>query len=171
MILLNSWDHIHWDHAWLKWLEDGLPLCQPRLDPTLVHVRFVIDKVAMRQVFLSVVWFHPASQSTNAQNSYVIHPPPMQYNLNNRQHDYIQHSSHCHGHWIMSLKHEMPFHITLVWLTVLLKLILVKAFKIYSLWAWAYIFYCNIFFQSADKGVSDMVYNSITYTTVKRINI
>lgn len=156
MILLNSWDHIHWEHAWLKWLEDGLPLWQPRFDPTPVHVGFVIDKV-MGQVFLSVVWFHPVSQSTNAQNSYVIHPPPMQYNLTNRQNDYTQHSSHCHGHWIMSLKHEMPFHITIVWQIVLLKLVLVKAFKFYSFWAWAYIFYSNTFFQSADKGVTDMV--------------
>ena len=57
----------------------------------------------------------------------------------------------------MFLKHETPFSITLVWLTVLLKLVLVKAFKFYSLGAWAYIFYSNTFFQSADTGVSDMV--------------
>ena len=157
MILLNSRDHTHWDHARLKWLEHGPPLWQPRFDPTPVHVEFVLNKAAMGQVFLSVVWFCPVSQSTNAQYSHVIPPPPMQYNLNNRQHDYILHSSHCHGHWIMSLKHEMSFHITLVWQTVLLKLVLVKAFKFYSFWVWANIFYSNNFFQSAEKGVSDMV--------------
>jgi hypothetical protein len=40
---------------WLRRLVAGLPLRRPGFDPGSVHVRFVVDKVALGQVFLRVV--------------------------------------------------------------------------------------------------------------------
>jgi hypothetical protein len=42
---------------WLRRLVAGLPLRRPGFDPGLVHVGFVVDKVARVQVFLQVVGF------------------------------------------------------------------------------------------------------------------
>jgi hypothetical protein len=42
---------------WLRRLVAGLPLRRPRFDPESVHVEFVVDKVALGQVFLRVVSF------------------------------------------------------------------------------------------------------------------
>jgi hypothetical protein len=37
---------------WLRLLVAGLPPCMPRFDPREVHMGFVVDKVALGQVFL-----------------------------------------------------------------------------------------------------------------------
>jgi hypothetical protein len=42
---------------WLRRLVAGLPLRRPGFDPGSVHVGFVVDKVALGQVFLRVVGF------------------------------------------------------------------------------------------------------------------
>jgi hypothetical protein len=42
---------------WLWRIVAGLPLRRPGFDPGLVHVGFVVDKVALRQVFLRVFGF------------------------------------------------------------------------------------------------------------------
>jgi hypothetical protein len=46
---------------WLRRLAAGLPLRRPVFDPGLVHVGFVVDKVALGQVFPRVLWFSPVS--------------------------------------------------------------------------------------------------------------
>jgi hypothetical protein len=42
---------------WLRWLVAGLSTRRPGFDPRSVHVGFVVDKVALGQVFLRVVGF------------------------------------------------------------------------------------------------------------------
>jgi hypothetical protein len=42
---------------WLKRLVAGLSLRRPGFDPGSVHVGFVVDKGALGQVFLQVLWF------------------------------------------------------------------------------------------------------------------
>jgi hypothetical protein len=46
---------------WLRRLAAGLPPRRPGFDPGLVHVRFVVDKVALGQVFLRVLRFSPVN--------------------------------------------------------------------------------------------------------------
>jgi hypothetical protein len=45
---------------WSKHLV-GLSLRRPRFHPRPIHVRFVVDKVALAQVFLQVIRFSPVS--------------------------------------------------------------------------------------------------------------
>jgi hypothetical protein len=45
---------------WLRWLVTGLSQQRPRFVPMSVHVGFVVDKVALAQVFLQVLRFPPA---------------------------------------------------------------------------------------------------------------
>jgi hypothetical protein len=40
-----------WAVPWLRWLATGLPPRRPWFDPRSVHVGFVVDKVALGQVF------------------------------------------------------------------------------------------------------------------------
>ena len=46
---------------WLRRLVAGLSLRRPEFDPRSVHVKFVVDKVALRQVFLWVLRLFPVS--------------------------------------------------------------------------------------------------------------
>jgi hypothetical protein len=46
---------------WLRRLIVGLSPRKPRFDPGSVHVEFVVDKVALGQVFLRVLRFFPAN--------------------------------------------------------------------------------------------------------------
>ena len=41
----------HWTVPWLRQLLAGLPTPRPGFDPGSVHVGFVVDKVALGQVF------------------------------------------------------------------------------------------------------------------------
>jgi hypothetical protein len=45
---------------WLRRLAAGLSPQRPRFDPGSVHVGFVVDKVALGQVFPPVLWFSPS---------------------------------------------------------------------------------------------------------------
>jgi hypothetical protein len=47
--------------SWLRRLLAGLSPQRPRFDPRLVHVRLVVDEVALGQVPLSVFQFSPVS--------------------------------------------------------------------------------------------------------------
>jgi hypothetical protein len=44
---------------WCRWLFAVLSLWRPGFTSWLVHVGFVGDKVALRKVFLQVLWFFP----------------------------------------------------------------------------------------------------------------
>jgi len=46
---------------WFKWLFVGLPPRRPGFSPGRILVRFVVDEVALGQVFLPVLQFSPAS--------------------------------------------------------------------------------------------------------------
>jgi hypothetical protein len=46
---------------WLRWLVTGLSPQRPGFNPGSVHVEFVVDKVALGQVFLRVLRFSPVS--------------------------------------------------------------------------------------------------------------
>ena len=46
---------------WLRRLVAGLPPRRPRFDPGLVYVGFVVDKVALGQVFPRVLRFSPVN--------------------------------------------------------------------------------------------------------------
>ena len=46
---------------WLRRLVAGLPPRMPGFDPGSVHVEFVVDKVALGQVFLRVLRFSPVN--------------------------------------------------------------------------------------------------------------
>jgi hypothetical protein len=46
---------------WLRWLVAGLPLWRCGFYPRPVHMRFVVNKVALGQVFLSVIKLSPVS--------------------------------------------------------------------------------------------------------------
>jgi hypothetical protein len=46
---------------WLRGLAAGLPPRRPGLDPESVHVGFVVDEVALGQVFPRVLRFSPVS--------------------------------------------------------------------------------------------------------------
>jgi hypothetical protein len=46
---------------WLRRLVSGLPPRRPGFDPGSVHVGFVVDKVALVQVFPRVLRFSPVS--------------------------------------------------------------------------------------------------------------
>jgi hypothetical protein len=46
---------------WLRWLVAGFSPRRPELAPSSVHVGFVVNKVALRQVFLRVIRFYPAN--------------------------------------------------------------------------------------------------------------
>jgi hypothetical protein len=46
---------------WLRRLAAGLPPWRPRFDPGSVHVGFVVDKVALGQVFPRVLRFSPVN--------------------------------------------------------------------------------------------------------------
>jgi len=54
---------------------------EPRFDPRPVNMGFVVDKVAMGQVF--VLDLPCQYQSTNPPHSYFIHPPPTLRNISN----------------------------------------------------------------------------------------
>jgi hypothetical protein len=47
---------------WLRWSVTGLSLWRPSFDPEPVHMRFVVDKVALGQDFFE--YFHYSSSST-----------------------------------------------------------------------------------------------------------
>jgi hypothetical protein len=47
--------------SWLRRLAAGLPPRRPGFDPGSVHVGFVVDKVALGQVFPRVLRFSPVS--------------------------------------------------------------------------------------------------------------
>jgi hypothetical protein len=42
---------------WVRWLVTDLSNLRPGFDPWLVHVKFVMGKIALEQVFLSVLLF------------------------------------------------------------------------------------------------------------------
>jgi hypothetical protein len=44
---------------WLRQLITGLSPWRPRFMPGSVHVEFVMDKLALGQAFLRVLWFSP----------------------------------------------------------------------------------------------------------------
>jgi hypothetical protein len=46
---------------WLSRLVAGFPPWRPGFDPGSVHVGFMVDKVAVGQVFPRVLWFSPVS--------------------------------------------------------------------------------------------------------------
>ena len=46
---------------WLRGLVTGLSTQRPGFDPRSVHMRFVVDKVELEQVFLPILWFSPVS--------------------------------------------------------------------------------------------------------------
>jgi hypothetical protein len=51
----------------LRRLVNGFSLQRLGFNPRLVHVRFVMEKVAAQQVFLGALWYSPANyDSTNA---------------------------------------------------------------------------------------------------------
>jgi hypothetical protein len=54
---------------WLRWLVAGLSPRRPGFDPGSVHVGFVVDKVALGQVFPRVLRFSPVN----------FIPPVLQY--------------------------------------------------------------------------------------------
>jgi hypothetical protein len=56
--LLETWSRAV---PWLRRLAPGLPPRRPGFDPGSVHVGFVVDKVALGQVFLRVLRFSPVS--------------------------------------------------------------------------------------------------------------
>jgi hypothetical protein len=50
-----------WTVPWLRRLVAGIRPRRPGFDPGSVHVGFVVDKVALGQVFLRVLRFLPVS--------------------------------------------------------------------------------------------------------------
>jgi hypothetical protein len=46
---------------WLRRLIAGISPTRPGFNPRPVHVRFVVDELTLRQVFLPVLWFSPVS--------------------------------------------------------------------------------------------------------------
>jgi hypothetical protein len=46
---------------WFRRLAASLPPHSPGFDPGSVHVGFLVDKVALGQVFCQVLWFSPVS--------------------------------------------------------------------------------------------------------------
>jgi hypothetical protein len=48
-----------WAIPWLRRLVSGLPLRRPGFDPGSVHVGFVVDKVALGQVFPRALQYFP----------------------------------------------------------------------------------------------------------------
>jgi hypothetical protein len=46
---------------WLRLLVAGVSLRSPGFEPRSLHVGFVVDNVALRQVFLQVLQFSPVS--------------------------------------------------------------------------------------------------------------
>jgi hypothetical protein len=59
---------------WPRYLVADLSLRRPVLYPVSFHVRFLVDKVAMGQVFLQVPWFFPVTVIPSVLHSH-IHPP------------------------------------------------------------------------------------------------
>jgi hypothetical protein len=63
----TMWLHAHGSKyyikavPWLRRLAAGLPPRRPGFDPGSVHVGFVVDKVALGQVFPQVLGFSPVS--------------------------------------------------------------------------------------------------------------
>jgi hypothetical protein len=56
---------------WLRRLVAGLSLRRPGFDPVSIHVGFVVDKVAVGQIFLLVLGFSPFNIiSSSLSNSY-----------------------------------------------------------------------------------------------------
>jgi hypothetical protein len=52
----DIWQFTYWAVTWLRRLVAGLSPQRPGFDPASVPVGFVVDKVALRQVFLRVLW-------------------------------------------------------------------------------------------------------------------
>jgi hypothetical protein len=50
-----------WTVAWLRRVVTALSLQRPKLAPGSIHVGFVVDKVALGQVFLQVLRFSPVT--------------------------------------------------------------------------------------------------------------
>jgi hypothetical protein len=53
--------YIYWAFPWLRRLVAGLSSRRPGFDPGSVHVGFVLDKVALEQVFTRVLRFSPVN--------------------------------------------------------------------------------------------------------------
>jgi hypothetical protein len=67
---------------WLRQLVNSFLVWRPGFNPRPVHVGFVVDKVAMRQVFSPLLPIFPCHYySTNAPQSFLIPLSPMLYNL------------------------------------------------------------------------------------------
>jgi hypothetical protein len=47
--------------SWLRLLVAGLPLQRPGFDLGSIHVRFVMGKMILGQVFPRILWFSPVS--------------------------------------------------------------------------------------------------------------
>jgi hypothetical protein len=62
---------------WFRRLVASLSLRRPWFDPGPVHVVFLVDKVAARQVFHRVLRFLCHHHCTISSFSYVIHLPPV----------------------------------------------------------------------------------------------
>jgi hypothetical protein len=60
-IYISNINTLRWAVPWLRRLAAGLPPRRPGFDPGSVHVGFVVDKVALGQVFPRVLRFSPVN--------------------------------------------------------------------------------------------------------------
>jgi hypothetical protein len=67
-----------WAISWLRQLVTGPSLWRPVFAPGSINVRFVVDKVALGQVFLQVLQFSPVNIS-------FYHHSPKSYHLGDEQ--------------------------------------------------------------------------------------
>jgi hypothetical protein len=56
---------------WLRWLVAGLSLWRPWRALEQVHVEYVVDKVALGQVFLQLFWFSHQFYLTAAVHTHI----------------------------------------------------------------------------------------------------
>jgi hypothetical protein len=59
---------------WLKWLAAGLSIRSSEFEPGSIHVIFLVDKVALGQVFLLVLRVSPVSIIPPSFSILIYHP-------------------------------------------------------------------------------------------------
>jgi len=64
------------------WAVTGLLSHRPEVNPEQLHVEFLVEKVTLRQVYLSAAVFSKQYHFTNAPYSF-LHLSPSLYNLGN----------------------------------------------------------------------------------------
>jgi hypothetical protein len=83
---------------WLRWLVIRLALLKPGFTLRSIHVGFVVEKVALGQVFIRVLWFSPFNIIPPRLNNHII------WRMNNRP--IGGQSSEAHSHSINMNNHS-----------------------------------------------------------------